>query len=115
MRWYNVYAYVVLDQAFYRTRAAAEARVDGHLFITVLAYQFTQILRRRLRDHDLQAHWSTLRRTLSSQVRVTAVFQRPDGHALHVRKATRPEGPHLALCQALGLDTYPGGLEKLIH
>ena len=92
-----------------------EARVDGHLFITVLAYQFTQILRRRLRDHSLQAHWSTLRRTLSSQVRITAVFQRPDGHTLHVRKATRPEGPHLALCQALGLDTYPGGLEKLIH
>jgi hypothetical protein len=92
-----------------------EERADGHLFITVLAYQFVQILRRTLQDHGIQANWATLRQWLSSQVRVTAVFQRPDGHALHVRKATRPEGQHLAICQALGLDTQPGGIEKLIH
>ena len=33
------------------------------------------------------------------------MFQRPDGHALHVRKATRPEGRHLDICQALGIDS----------
>jgi hypothetical protein len=32
-----------------------------------------------------------------------------------VRKATRPEGPHLEICQALGIDTQPGGIEKLIY
>ena len=69
-----------------------EERVDGHLFITVLAYQFVQIIRRRLGEQGLCASWRTLREQLSGQVRVTAVFQRPDGHALHVRKATRPEG-----------------------
>jgi hypothetical protein len=29
-----------------------------------------------------------LRETLAGQVRVTATFRRPDGRALHVRKAT---------------------------
>ena len=56
-----------------------------------------------------------MRQWLSSQVRVTAVFQRPDGRALHVRKATRPEGQHLAICQALGIDTQPGGTDKLVY
>jgi transposase len=65
-----------------------EKRADGHLFITVLAYQFVQILRRQLQDYGILANWSTVRQWLSSQVRVTAVFQRSDGRALHVRKAT---------------------------
>jgi hypothetical protein len=92
-----------------------EARADGHLFITVLAYQFVQILRRHLLDHGIHANWSTLRRWLSSKVRVTAVFQRPNGRALPVRKATRPDGQHLAICQALGIDTQLGGIEKLVY
>ncbi len=92
-----------------------EQRADGHLFITVLAYQFVQIIRRRLKERNIDGSWRTLRQWLGGQVRVTAVFQRPDGHALHVRKATRPEGNHLAICQALGIATQPGGIEKLIH
>ena len=92
-----------------------EERADAHLFITVLAYQFVQILRRRLKEQDIDASWHTLRQWLGAQVRVTAVFQRPDGHALHMRKATRPEGRHLDICQALGIDIQPGGTEKFIH
>jgi len=92
-----------------------EERVDGHLFITVLAYQFVQIIRRRLGEQAICASWRSLREQLSGQVRVTAVFQRPDGHALHVRKATRPEGVHREICQALGIDDNPGGIQKLIH
>lgn len=90
-------------------------RADGHLFITVLAYQFVQIIRRHLRMHNITASWPILRHWLGGQVRVTAVFQRPDGHALHLRKATRPEGRHLEICQALGMATQPGGIEKLTH
>ena len=92
-----------------------EERADGHLFITVLAYQFVQIIRRQLREKKFDASWHTVRQWLGGQVRVTAVFQRPDGHALHVRKATRPEGRQMEVCQALGIDTQPGGIEKLIH
>ena len=90
-------------------------RCEGHLFITVLAYQFVQIIRWHLREQGINASWRTIRQWLGTQVRVTAVFERPDGRALHVRKATRPEGQQLEVCQALGIETQPGGIEKLIH
>ena len=92
-----------------------EARADGHLFLTVLAYQFVQILRRKLADQGIHASWHMLRRQLSGQVRVTAVFQQPGGQTLHVRKATHPEGQHLAICQVLGIERQPGGVRKFIH
>jgi transposase len=92
-----------------------QERVDGHLFITVLAYQFVQIIRNSLRTHNFNANWTSLRHSLSGQVRVTTVFNRPDGHTLHLRKATLPEGDHRRICNALGIETQPGGVQKLIH
>jgi len=41
-----------------------EERVDGHLFITVLAYQFVQIVRKQLQEAGIQGRWSTLREIL---------------------------------------------------
>jgi transposase len=89
-----------------------EIRVDGHLFITVLAYQFVQIIRRQLQEHGIQGRWSSLRDILSVQRRVTASFQRAEGGALHIRKATRPEPELAAIYQALNLDPLPGGVQK---
>jgi hypothetical protein len=91
-----------------------EIRVDGHLFITVLAYQFVQIIRRQLQEHGIQGRWSSLRDILSVQRRVTASFQRAEGGALHIRKATRPEPELAAIYQALNLDPLPGGVQKTI-
>lgn len=38
-----------------------QARTDGHLFISVLAYQFVQYLRTHLKAKGIQDSWSTLR------------------------------------------------------
>jgi transposase len=91
-----------------------EERSDGHLFITVLAYQFVQIIRRKLREKGICDRWSTLRDTLASQSRVTATFCRTDGRTLHVRKATKAEPGQLKIYQALGINTSPGGVKKMI-
>jgi len=61
-----------------------EIRVDGHLFITVLAYQFVQIIRRQLQEHDIQGRWSSLRQILSVQQRKRATLP-PTHH--HLRSA----------------------------
>ena len=53
------------------------ARADGHLFITVIAYQLVQVIRTRLRARREHARWTTLRRVLEGQQRVTATFRRP--------------------------------------
>lgn len=91
-----------------------EERVDGHLFITVLAYQFVQIIRKRLQAHGIEGRWSTLRDILGVQCRVTASFRRTDGRSLHVRKATRPETELAEIYQALNLNPLPGGIQKTI-
>jgi transposase len=91
-----------------------EERADGHLFITVLAYQLVQLIRRRLHEHDIHDSWASLRETLNGQVRVTATFRRPDGRALHVRKATQPEPGQRQIYQALGVNPSPGGVRKML-
>lgn len=91
-----------------------QERSDGHLFITVLAYQLVQVIRRRLREHGEHASWRSLRHTLEGQQRITATFRRPDGRALHVRKATRAEPDQRALYEVLGVDAAPGGVKKMI-
>jgi transposase len=91
-----------------------ESRCDGHLFITVLAYQFVQIIRKRLGEADIHERWSILRERLAVQQRVTATFTRADGRTLHVRKATRPE-PHQALIyRTLACNPAPGGVQKTV-
>jgi hypothetical protein len=91
-----------------------EERSDGHLFITVLAYQLVQVIRRHLHEKGIHDRWSTLRDTLVGQCRVTATFRRADGRVLHVRKNTRAEPEQQMIYQALGLDPNPGGVKKMI-
>jgi len=56
-----------------------EGRSDAHLFITVLAYQAVQVIRRQLQAKGKHARWTSLRETLSVQRQVTASFTRKDG------------------------------------
>lgn len=91
-----------------------EDRADGHLFITVLAYQFVQVLRTQLKAADIDDSWSTLRETLSVQRRVTASFQQRDGRTLNIRKSTLAEPDLMKIYTALKLDPSPGGVKKLI-
>jgi transposase len=91
-----------------------EERAEGHLFITVLAYQAVQVLRRRLKEHGIHLSWSGLRNIFSIQQRVTATFKHQDGRTLHVRKATVPEANLKELYDALGITVSPGGVQKLV-
>ena len=68
-----------------------EDRCDGHLLITVLAYQAVQVIRRKLKEHGIHESWSSLREKHARQHRITATFKPRDGKTLHIRQATRPE------------------------
>ncbi len=80
----------------------------------MVAYQFVQVIRQRLKAQDLHDSWSALREVLSVQRRVTASFVQRDGRTLHVRKATRPEPDLLHIYDVLGVAHHPGGVQKLI-
>jgi transposase len=87
-----------------------EARVEGHLFITVLAYQTVQAIRNKLGSCP---RWTTLRKILSVQQRVTATFKQRDGRTLHIRKATVAEKNLQEIYGKLGITATPGGVQKL--
>ena len=89
-------------------------RTEGHLFITVLAYQLVQVIRRRLRQHGQSESWTLLRRILNGQQRITATFRRADDCTLHVRKATVAESAQREIYQALGISETPGGIQKTV-
>lgn len=90
-----------------------EERTEGHLFITVLAYQLVQAIRRKLEAAGETMSWTRLREILSVQRRVTATFRQRDGHTMHVRKATAAEPALRRIYEALGIDASPGGVQRL--
>lgn len=92
-----------------------EDRAEGHLFITVLAYQAVQVLRRRLKGHGFQESWSTLRRIFAGQCRITATFRQKDGRTLHVRKTSVAEPKLKQLYDALGISASPVGVRKMVR
>ena len=91
-----------------------EKRTEGHLFITVLAYQLVQTIRHKLEAAGETTSWPRLREILSVQQRITATFRQRDGRTLHVRKATTAEPVLRKIYDSLGIDAAPGGVRKLI-
>ena len=91
-----------------------EDRADGHLFITVLAYQCVQVIRTQLKAQGINDCWATLRKTLEVQRRTTTSMRRADGLMLHVRKTSRAEPELMRIYQALGIAASPGHLKKMV-
>lgn len=91
-----------------------ERRVEGHLFISVLAYHFVHTLRLQLKAEGVDDAWDTLRATLAGQHRITTTLQRRDGRAVHVRKATRPEPRQKKILDILRLPANPGGTQRVV-
>jgi transposase len=85
-----------------------EHRSDGHLFITVLAYHVMHTIRIALRREGIHDNWTTIRKALSTHVRVSTTMKRDDGKVIHIRQASRPERSHTKIYNALGLSHRPG-------
>ena len=86
----------------------------GRLCLSVLACQLVPVVRQRLRAGGETARWTTLRRRLAGQRRVTAVFRQADGRMLPARKATQAESWQREIHERLGVDASPGGVRKLV-
>jgi len=89
-------------------------RAEGHLFITVLAYQAVQIIRQRLKLKGIHLSWDSLRKILARQQRITVSFTQKDGRTLHVRKSTIAPLKLQEIYNALALSASPGGIKKMI-
>ncbi len=92
-----------------------EERAEGHLFITVLAYQAVQAIRLKLKGSDINDSWKSLRKIFSGQQRITATFRQKDGRTLHIRKTTVAEPKLKNLYDVLELNPSPVGLRKMVN
>jgi len=90
-----------------------EDRCDGHLFITTIAYQAVQVIRRKLKEFGINESWESLRAILGTQIRITATFDQRDGKTLHVRQASQAEETLKNIYKKLRISPDPGGVKKL--
>ena len=89
-------------------------RVEGHIFITLLAYNLVHQIRCKLKAQGIHDSWDTLRTTMSTQVRVTTSMCGETGKQIHIRKSCRPNTDQQKLLRALELQLLPGKTEKII-
>lgn len=85
-----------------------DKRIDGHLFICLLAYHLMQTILHKLALTGLRMRWETLRSNMNTQVRVTTSMQSKNKKQIHIRTTTNPELFHEKIYSALGIDSKPG-------
>ncbi len=91
-----------------------EERVNGHIFITLIAYHLVQTLRVQLKAQDCHDSWQTIRRKVENQQRITVTLQREDGKTIHLRKATKADPRQSMLYSLLGISAQPGGIKRTL-
>jgi transposase len=82
-------------------------RMEGHLFISVLAYHLLASIQKRLMEKGIHYRWNTIRKRMSNQTRVTTSITTNKGERFHIRATTDPEPFHFEIYRALGLPLRP--------
>ena len=96
-----------LRPIYHRTRK----RVQGHLLISVLAYQAVHTLRMMLRAQGETMSWQKIRHTLASIHRITTVMDESSGRRLAVRQNTQPSAEQRRLLRKMGTQV---GLDRTL-
>ena len=81
-----------------------EDRVDGHIFISVLAYHLLSWVRHHLERKGDVREWKTIRRLLSTHSLVSTRLQLEDGRIITIRKASVPDAEQALVYKELGID-----------
>ena len=89
-------------------------RVEGHIFITLLAYNLVHQIRLTLKTRGINDSWATIRTTLGTQMRTTASVRGEHGEQIHIRKSNYPNASQQILLRALELPWNPGKTQKTV-
>ena len=81
-----------------------EGRVDGHIFITVLAYHLLSWVRRKLEPLGDMRDWITVRGILNTHSLTTTSLPLADGRLIQVRKVGVPDAEQALIYKNLGID-----------
>ena len=89
-----------------------QTRVDGHLFITLLAYSIIHTIRYRLKQKDIHYSWDTIRDILRNQKRITTSMKCKDGSTLYLRQSTELNEKQKEIYDALSIKYKAGDVSK---
>jgi transposase len=89
-----------------------EHRIDGHLFISILAYHLLHTIRYQLKAQGIHHSWDTVRKILNRQYRITSTIQLSDEKSATIRKTSSPTAEQLEIYQALKITSTPGKIIK---
>ncbi len=81
-----------------------EKRVDGHIFISILAYHLLHSIQYTLRMKGEHSRWSTIRRLVSTHSYSTINLPTTNGTVIGIRKPGIPEGIHVDIYNKLDMD-----------
>ncbi len=85
-----------------------QSRVDGHLFITLLAYSIIHTIRYRLKKKGIHHSWSSIREIFKGRVRITTSAQCKDGTVMYIRQESEPNDEQKRIYEVLGIDPQAG-------
>jgi hypothetical protein len=89
-----------------------QTRVDGHLFITLLAYGIIHTIRYKLKQKDINYSWDTIRDILRNQKRITTSMKCKDDSTLYIRQSSELNDKQKEIYNALGIKHKAGEVTK---
>ena len=89
-------------------------RIEGHLFITVLAYHLLHYIRYRLNEAGLFHRWKTIRSWLSTHRIMTTSLPREEGGVVHIRHCSSPTLKQRDVYSAMNISGEPVRKRKVV-
>lgn len=91
-----------------------EDRVDGHIFITILAYHLLRSIEHTLQSEGDTRTWPTIRQLLETHCYSTMILPTLNGSVINIRKAGLPDSEQISIYQKLRVNYHGLPCKKIL-
>lgn len=91
-----------------------EERVDGHIFITILAYHLLRSIEHTLQSEGDTRSWPTIRLLLQTHCYTTMILPTVSGPVINIRKPGTPDSEQKSIYQKLRVSLHGLPIKKVI-
>ena len=88
-------------------------RIEGHLFISILAYHLLNYIQQHLRKAGISHRWATVRSLLQTHTVLSTHLPTADGKMVHLRYCSIPTPKQVEVYSALKITSTPLKLTKV--
>jgi len=82
-------------------------RIEGHLFISILAYHLLNYIQQHLHAAGINHRWATVRSLLQTHIALSTHLPTAGGKMVHLRYCSIPTPEQVAVYRALGITSVP--------